>query len=302
MPLSETFAAHLATGATTLCRCWALTRQNGVTMGFTDHDTDLQFEGIVFRADTGLTARALQQTTGLSVDNTEAMGALSDASLTEEDILAGRYDGAEVRAWLVNWAKVADRLLQFRGTVGEITRSAGAFQAELRGLTEALNQPQGRIYQKPCAAVLGDSLCRFDLNAPGYATERAAEIVEEGRVFRFASVAGFDDRWFERGTFKVLSGRAEGLIGVVKNDRANGLARRVELWEALALPVAPGDMVRIEAGCDKRAENCRLKFQNFLNFRGFPHVPGEDWLASYPVRDKPNSGGRRVTSGFAGTP
>lgn len=302
MPLSETFAAHLATGATTLCRCWALTRQNGVTMGFTDHDTDLQFEGIVFRADTGLTARALQQTTGLSVDNTEAMGALSDASLTEEDILAGRYDGAEVRAWLVNWAKVADRLLQFRGTVGEITRSAGAFQAELRGLTEALNQPQGRIYQKPCAAVLGDSLCRFDLNATGYATERAAEIVEEGRVFRFASVAGFDDRWFERGTFKVQSGRAEGLIGVVKNDRANGLARRVELWEALALPVAPGDMVRIEAGCDKRAETCRLKFQNFLNFRGFPHVPGEDWLASYPVRDKPNSGGRRVTSGFAGTP
>lgn len=297
MALSESLAAHLASGATTVCRCWALVRADGQVFGFTDHDTDLAFEGIVFRADTGLTARALQQTTGLSVDNTEALGALSDASLTEEDILAGRYDGAEVRAWLVNWARVEDRMLQFRGTVGEVTRAGGAFQAELRGLTEALNQPQGRVYQKPCAAILGDGACRFDLTQPGYATERAVEVVEEGRVFRFSAFAGFDDRWFERGRFAVLSGRAAGLVGVVKNDRAGAADRRIELWEAIALPVGPGDMVRIEAGCDKRAETCRLKFRNFLNFRGFPDIPGEDWLMSYPVRSGTNTGGSRSTRG-----
>lgn len=291
MPLSQDFAAHLATGATTMCRCWAVRTQEGVELGFTDHDRALEFEGIVFRADTGLTAQALQQTTGLSVDNTEALGALSDASLTEEDILAGRYDNAEVRAWLVNWARVEERIVQFRGNVGEISRSGGAFRAELRGLTEALNQPQGRVFQKPCSAVLGDAQCRFDLSLPGYASERELEIVEDRRVFRFSDMAGFDDRWFERGSFRVLSGRAAGLVGVVKNDRAKGLARRVELWEALPLPVVAGDLVRIEAGCDKRAETCRLKFQNFLNFRGFPHIPGEDWLMSYPVRSGTNSGG-----------
>lgn len=295
MPLSESFAAHLASGATTVCRCWALVRADGQVFGFTDHDRPLSFEDIEFRADTGLTARALQQTTGLSVDNTEALGALSDASLTEEDILAGRYDGAEVRAWLVNWARVEDRLMQFRGSVGEVTRGGGAFQAELRGLTEALNQPQGRVYQRQCAAVLGDGACRFDLAQPGYAAERAVEVVEDARVFRFAAMPGFDDRWFERGRFLVLSGRAEGLTGVVKNDRALGPGRRVELWEAVALPVVPGDLVRIEAGCDKRAETCRLKFQNFLNFRGFPDIPGEDWLMSYPVRSGANTGGSRQT-------
>ncbi len=297
MAVPESLVAHLASGATTLCRAWALVRQGGAVLGFTDHDRDLAFEGIVFRANTGLTAKALQQTTGLAVDNTEAMGALSAASLTEEDILAGRYDGAEVRAWLVNWAAVQDRVLQFRGTVGEIVRSGGAFQAELRGLTEALNQPQGRVYQRPCSAVLGDGLCRFDLARPGYAVERAAETVEEGRVFRFAALPGFDDRWFERGALTVLSGRAEGLRGIVKNDRARGAGREVELWEAIALPVDPGDMVRIEAGCDKRAETCRLKFDNFLNFRGFPHIPGEDWLMSYPVRSASNSGRSRTELG-----
>ena len=54
---------------------------------------------------------------------------------------------------------------------------------------------------------------------------------------------------------------------------------------------AQGDMVRIEAGCDRRAETCRLKFNNFLNFRGFPHIPGEDWVMSYPVSSARNDGG-----------
>lgn len=291
MGVSQSLAEHLASGATTVCRCWALKRADGVELGFTDHDRDLEFEGVRFRADSGLTAKALQQTTGLAVDNTEALGALSDASLTEEDILAGRYDGAEVRAWLVNWTDVGDRLMQFRGTVGEISRGGGAFQAELRGLTEALNQPQGRIFHKACSAVLGDGMCRFDLSQPGYATELAVEDVAEGRLFRFGALPGFDARWFERGVFRVLSGRAAGLVGVVKNDRALVAGRQIELWEALALPVAEGDLVRIEAGCDKRAATCRLKFQNFQNFRGFPHIPGEDWLMTYPTRSGVNTGG-----------
>jgi len=72
---------HLKTGVTTTCRCWALTRRDGVVMGFTDHDRLLTFEGVAFRPDTGLSALAVQQTTGLSVDNTEALGALNDAAI-----------------------------------------------------------------------------------------------------------------------------------------------------------------------------------------------------------------------------
>ena len=81
---------HLATGTTTVCRAWAVTRTDGLVLGFTDHDRALQFEGITFKADSGLTGKALLQSSGLSVDNTEAMGALSDAAISEADILAGR--------------------------------------------------------------------------------------------------------------------------------------------------------------------------------------------------------------------
>jgi len=300
--MADNFAlgAHLASKTTTVCRCWAVVRKDGKTYGFTDHDTNLAFEQITFGADTGMTANALEQSTGLSVDNTEALGALSSAAVTESDIQAGRFDGASVRSWLVNWANVDERVLQFNGTFGEITRAVGGFRAELRGLTEALNQPQGRVYQSGCSAVLGDAACGFDANQLGYSTEITVETVEDTKVFSFANLAEFDDRWFERGKLVVLSGAAQGLVGVIKNDRLSDDGRRIELWESLRAELALGDQIRIEAGCDRRAKTCRLKFDNFENFQGFPHIPGEDWLTSYPVSSDLNEGGSLYGSGSDG--
>lgn len=291
---AERLVEHLATGATTVCRAWAVTRKDQQVLGFTDHDRDLRFDGVIFRANTGLTARALQQATGLSVDNTEAVGALTAAAVTEADLIAGRYDGARVQAWLVNWASVEDRLLQFSGSFGEIVRSGGAFRAELRGVTEGLNLPQGRSFQKTCSAVLGDGHCRFDLNRPGFSTERPVETVLEGRVFRFEDIAGFPDRWFERGRARMITGVGAGVIGLIKNDRIGPYAREIEVWQPLDLRIVAGDVIRLEPGCDKRADTCRGKFGNFNNFRGFPHVPGEDWLISYPVSAGVNDGGSRM--------
>ncbi|KJS41687.1 MAG: phage protein [Roseovarius sp. BRH_c41] len=284
---------HLKTGVTTTCRCWALTRRDGVVMGFTDHDRLLTFEGVAFRPDTGLSALAVQQTTGLSVDNTEALGALNDAAIREADIEAGRYDGAELRAWLVNWQDVAARRLIFRGTMGELRRAGGAFEAELRGLTDALNVPLGRVYQKACSAILGDRDCSFDLDTPGYVAEPPAEKVEENRVFRFAEMGGFAEDWFRHGVIRVLSGAAAGLIGLIKRDRSEGAGRVIELWHPLGAAVTPGDALRIEAGCDKRMTTCQFKFDNLLNYQGFPDIPGDDWTITDPTKSPRLDGGSR---------
>jgi uncharacterized phage protein (TIGR02218 family) len=294
---SNALYAHLATGTTSVCRAWTVLRRDGMVLGFTDHDQDLLVDGVACRADTGLTARALQQTTGLSVDNTEAFGALSAASITEADLLSGRFDMAEVRAYLVNWRVPSDFIEQFRGNLGEISRAGGSFKAELRGLSDLLNRPHGMAFTPGCSAVLGDPRCKFDLTQPGYFADRVVEVVEDGRVFRFASFTGFDDRWFENGRFEMTSGAAAGLVGMVKVDRLEGTARRVELWQSIGAPVAHGDTFRVLAGCDKTTTTCRTKFANLLNFRGFPHIPGEDWLASYPVPDRPSGGRRRFGGG-----
>lgn len=291
MAMSDDLKAHLASGATRMCRCWAITRRDGVILGFTDHDLDLSFDGITFKASAGLTARALEQTTGLSVDNSEALGILSHTSVTETDIQAGRYDGAVVQAWLVNWSDLTQRLVLFKGTIGEIQRKSGAFHAELRGQTEALNQLQGQVFQKTCPAVLGDAECGVDLSNPSYSTQLPVESVRDQKFFDFADIGGFADCWFERGRLRVETGAAAGLVGIIKNDRLGADGRTLELWETLRAPIQAGDMIRIEAGCDKRHKTCRLKFNNLINFRGFPTLPGEDWLMSVPKRGAGNNGG-----------
>ncbi|MCH2093518.1 MAG: DUF2163 domain-containing protein [Rhodobacteraceae bacterium] len=286
--------AHLERGLTTVARAWAVERSDGEVFGFTDHDGDLVFDGITFRAGTGLTAAALQQTTGLSVDNTEALGALSDGAITEADILSGRFDEACVRAWLVNWADVSERQLTFQGTFGEVVRVDGAFRVELRGLSERLNRPIGRVFQKPCTAVLGDSKCGFDLGTPGYVYEGAVMSQEASRIFDFGSVSGFEPGWFQRGRLTVLSGVAKGLSGAIKRDVLGETgARRIELWEPLRAPIADGDILKVVAGCDKRFASCRLKFNNTLNFQGFPDLPSEDWLMVHPTASASTNGGSR---------
>lgn len=291
--LPAALQSHLDSGVTTLCRAWRIVRRDGVTFGFTDHDLALEFEGITFKPDSGLSAMALQQTTGLSVDNTEAIGALSDAAITEADIDAGRFDRAEVTAWLVNWEDVAQRSLQFRGDIGEIRRAGGAFQAELRGLTDSLNRPVGRVFQRPCGAVLGDAACKVGVNSAQYRHDAPLGEVENARVFRFAGMGAYGAAWFERGRLEILSGAGAGLQASIKVDRQVGALREITLWEPLRAVVGIGDTIRLFAGCDKRFETCRIKFDNVLNFRGFPDIPEEEWMMVHPSKAPKSNGGSR---------
>ncbi len=289
--MDDAFRAHVESGLTTLCRCWAILRADGVEYGFTDHDRALVFDGITFKADTGLSALAVAQSTGLSVDNTEAVGALSDAAITDADIEAGRFDGAEVRAWLVNWADPSMRWLHFRGSLGEIRRAGGQFNAELRGLTEALNRPLGRVYQKPCTAVLGDRACAFDLTEPGYFADLTVQELGDGRALRWSDLVDFEPGWFTRGRVTVQSGSAAGLWGTIKRDWFDGDSRVIELWEPIRGGLQVGDMVRLQVGCDKRFQTCRLKFNNVVNYQGFPDIPSEDWMMAVPKKSGANTGG-----------
>lgn len=286
---------HLKTGNTHVCQCWAVTRTDGVTLGFTDHDCPLEFDGVTFAADSGMSAKALSHTTGLSVDNTEAVGILSAASITEPDIAAGRYDNAGITIWQVQWDNVEARQVRFRGTLGEITRNGSEFQADLRGLSEGLNQPQGRSYLKTCSAVLGDAACGVDVETDArFVAEVDVDRGTDGQLFDLATLVPFNDRWFENGLLVGVSGAAAGLRALVKHDRDVDGRRQVVLWQPLRVDVAVGDQFRLIAGCDKRALTCRDKFENLLNFQGFPHIPGDDWMLAVPRSDGTNDGGSLV--------
>lgn len=281
--MGKSLLEHLAARDTTVCRAWKVERRDGNIIGFTDHDLDLVFDGVTYSARTGLTARALQQTTGLSVDNSEAMGALSDAAVKEEDIVAGRYDDAEVTAYLVNWQDTELREVLFQGNFGEITRENGAFRVELRGLAERLNIPSGRAYVAHCAASLGDARCKADLTSAGLTVEaEILEVAEDGLSLTFSAAETATDGWYAGGRVTMLDGTAYGLVREIRMDRTSAGRRTVVLWQGLVPAPKVGDRLRLVVGCDRRASTCRARFDNILNFRGFPHIPGEDWLRRPP--------------------
>ncbi len=69
-----------------------------MTQGFTDHDEDVALGDVTCRAGTGLSGTEATQKLGLAVDSSELSGALSDDSLNEDDLAAGRYDRRRGRA------------------------------------------------------------------------------------------------------------------------------------------------------------------------------------------------------------
>jgi len=283
-----------AGGAATVARAVAVTCRDGTRLGFTDHDGELSFDGLSFRPENGAALSALTAVTGLGPDLGEVSGVLRSDALSEADLAAGRFDGAEVQVWLVNWADPAQRTVVFRGEIGEVRRAGQAFAAEVRGIGDRLGRPLGRVYQRDCAAVLGDAACGVDLDQPQFRWTGAVAAQEDNRVFRFAAAEAFPERWFERGVFRVEDGPAAGLAATIKGDRIlAGATRRIELWEPLGAAVAPGTAVRLTAGCDRRSATCAAKFANLVNFRGFPDIPGEDWLMSYPVPGGRHDGGSR---------
>jgi uncharacterized phage protein (TIGR02218 family) len=283
--------AKLDAGVTTLCQCWRLTRRDGVVLGFTDHDRDLVFDATTFRAGAGFAASEATSRFGLSVGGGEIFGALDDEALTEADLAAGRYDAARVECWLVDWSDPALRILQAVNTLGEVRREGRAFSAELRGPADALAQERGRVYAAPCNADLGDARCGVDLHAPGLHGFGAVVSLAAASAFKASGLSSFADGFFTAGRLTWTSGANAGLAMDVKDHRAEDGAARLALWQAAPEPVAAGDVFAIAAGCDKRFATCRDRFANAVNFRGFPHIPGNDFVMSYPVAGEPGHTG-----------
>tara|TARA_R110002124_G_scaffold42570_18_gene130972 strand:+ start:2674 stop:3552 length:879 start_codon:yes stop_codon:yes gene_type:complete len=287
--LSEGLISHLKSGATTISRCWKIERKDGTILGFSDHDNDLTFDGVTFEAASGLDATALQTANGLSVDNTEATGALSSERISEADISAGKFDGAEVTIWLVNWQNPIDRYMVFRGNIGEITYGENSFTAELRGFSDRLNNKIGRNYLKQCSAALGDEKCQFNLSGSGMQADSVVRRVDEHTTLFLDDIPAVQGGWFTFGTMEFLSGKNVGAIVTVMSDKSLNSERQVSIVEELYHPIEMGDKVKMTAGCDKQASTCRGKFQNILNFQGFPFIPGEDWMMSVPTGDNSQS-------------
>lgn len=261
---------------TTLAFCWRLDRRDGVALGFTSHDHDLEIGGFLYRAAPGMAPSAISRSDGLEVDTLDVAGALSSAAISAADLTAGRWDGARLRLIAVDWDHPdADPVFLARGELGDVSVSDGAFTAELRGPTALLDRAVVEATSPECRAELGDKRCRVDL-AGRTRIARIAVMVDAATYDVDATEPSGNAYGY--GRLRWISGGNSGITSAVL--RSEGA--RLHLREPPPFAATTGTMIELIEGCDRIFTTCRDRFGNGENFRGEPHLPGMDLLTRYP--------------------
>lgn len=271
---STGLATHLAGEVTTLATLWKVKRTDGAVFGFTDAALDMVYQGMTYSASTGHSPSSIKTSSGLNVDNLDIVSVLDSDTLTEQDIAAGKWDFAKVVLMQVNYMDLTQGHMTLRsGTLGQIRTVRGQFIAELRGMTQVLQQTMGDVYTPACKADLGDARCGIDLGA--YTVTGAVTGVTDNRRFADAALSGASGT-YDYGVVTWTSGKNDGLKMEVKIYTVGA----VELQLAMPSPIEIGDAYTISAGCDKSRDTCHGRFANVVNFRGFPDLPGNDKVLS----------------------
>ncbi len=272
--ISGTFAARLGAAATTLALCWKIVRRDGVALGLTTHDRALTIGGMVYAATPGAQPSAITWGQAGEAHAMEIVGALTSDGVREADLIAGLYEGAAVSCLLVDWEESdAGTMELVAGTIGAVSAHDGTFTLELLTPLADLNAVAIERYSPTCRAELGDRRCRVDLAL----RTRVAKVlgVAGVAVATDDALGGTDTYCF--GRMRVLSGAASGRETSVDGSAAGSATLRTAISG-----LAAGERVELREGCDKRFATCRDRFANMANFRGEPHVPGNDGILKYP--------------------
>lgn len=271
-------AAHITQELTTLAWLLRLQRADATVLAFTTHDADLSVGGTLYKADGSFSATALEAPAGLAPANADLLGLIDSAAISETDIAAGRYDGAEITLSVCNWAAPADgHVVLRRGSVGTIAHGDGRYRFELKSMVDVLAQTVGDAYTKTCRHRLGNTACGIDLASASWRKTGTLTSVTSTRVMA-DSARGEASDFFAYGTLQFTSGANAGLTFDVRGFAGGTFT----LWQPTPALPAVGDAYVAVAGCDKNYATCQEKFANALNFGGFPHIPGIDALLQTP--------------------
>jgi uncharacterized phage protein (TIGR02218 family) len=258
---------------TSLAFCWRLERCDGAGLGLTSSDREIVEDGIAYRSAPGVTPAAITRSLGLEPDSGEVAGALSADALSENDLALGRWNGAQIDLFAVDWTDPkSPPIALLGGELGEVSIESEGFSAELRGAAAKLAKRPCPSTSPECRAALGDKQCRVDLAGRSL---RALVTSCQDNVLQLDR--SIDDR-FLFGPVRYLTGDNCGLSTAIL--AVSGA--EVSLRDRPRAAVAPGTIVQLREGCDKRFETCVSRFQNGVNFRGEPHLPGTDLLTRYP--------------------
>ena len=251
---------------------WRIFRRDGVALGFTSHDRDLVFGGIRHRAAPGMVPTAIRMTSDLSEDSAGVEGALSHDAISADDLAAGLFDRAAIRIGIVDWETLEYKVL-YSGGLGRLEDNGTGFSGELRSAKQLLEQDLVPRTSPTCRANFCGLGC--GLSAARFTHRDTLEDVDFD--LNRVRVSGLSEADYVDGILRFLAGPQTGLPLTVLS--ANGG------WLTLDQPLHPaikiGTPAELREGCDHTLTTCAGRFDNAVNFRGEPFLPGNDLLARY---------------------
>ena len=301
----------IQSGATSLCNLINITDAIGGTLALTDHIQDLSVSSVTYLARPGMRVSLMKCSGNMEIDNYEIEGYFVTGVVTMADLLKGRFTGARVRRYIVNYDDLGDGVLQIGdGNVSRVEVSDNAFKVQVLGKMWRLSQPVGRTVTKRCdVETLGDSRCQFNLNTTHATTGIAFKqnltvaAVTNALTFQASGFTGtppsFGSEWYQNGRVLWLTGDNAGYTQQIASvEHSFGLF--LTLRTQPGADIDAGDTFTATAGCDRSTTDCRNKFQNssqpngnMVNYRGFPGLIGTDiYLTAAKIKAIDDAGGR----------
>jgi uncharacterized phage protein (TIGR02218 family) len=225
--VSSNMRTHLDQTTTTLATCWYIRRTDGTEFFFTDHDRDIVFSGDTYLAAVGYSPSSIDNNSSLGVDNLNVQGFIDSATITAEDLIAGLFNYAEYRIFMVNYENPdGDGQIKLkRGRLGEVQYTTdNMFNVELRSLTQALAQSVVNQYGPDCPVDLGDIKCGVPIDPAVRANSTA---YTAGQFVKVATGVGagyeaYENRIYECTTAGTTAGAAPTFDETVGNTTTDG--------------------------------------------------------------------------------
>jgi uncharacterized phage protein (TIGR02218 family) len=263
------FASELETVAT----FWRIERRDGVTLGFTSHDRDLWFGGVLHLAAPGMVPSAVRRSTAIEPDSAEMEGALDHAAIRAADLAIGRFDGARVSVGVVDWDSLQSHVL-FSGSIGNVGEDGTGFSAELVSrkaelTSELVPRTAPTCRAEFCGPGCTLSIARFTHEATVREVDIARAAVRLSAPTPAESLVSGCLRWVD-------GPEAAVMLRVLAN-----VGDWLVLDRTPPPELAAGARAIAIEGCDYTLETCAARFGNAINFQGEPFLPGNDLLTRY---------------------
>jgi hypothetical protein len=162
-----------------------------------------------------------------------------------------------------------------KGRFGQVELDGQVFRTELMGLGKQLEKNLLRPYLPACPAALGDSEC--GVNLASFTHTGTLDAVDATGLQLTDAARAEANGYFDYGLITMTSGASSGYSMEIKSYTTGVIL----LQQPLPFGISAGDTYSARAGCDKTISTCKNTFNNIVNFRGFPHLPGQDRVLSY---------------------